>query len=154
MCVVTLEDMFGTIEVTVFPRVYEQDPEVWTEDGVVIVRGEVQVRRDEPGILCNSVQPMHSAEEEMNRKRYLVWLTLHLSGEDERAVSDDIMKVQDLYRAISEKPGRDHYEIFIENGEWKVRLTPQDNTMDYCEELHAKLEAVLGKGAVEAQPMP
>ncbi|HXZ06027.1 MAG TPA: DNA polymerase III subunit alpha, partial [Ktedonobacteraceae bacterium] len=54
MCVVQLEDMTGSIGVTVFPRTYEETAELWIEDSVVIVSGEVQVRRDEPGILCNS----------------------------------------------------------------------------------------------------
>ena len=151
MCVVQLEDMYGTIGVTVFPRLYEDTAELWVEDTVVIVRGEVQVRRDEPGILCNSVEQLHAAEEEMNRKRYLVWLTLHLSGSDERAVSDDVIRVQDIYRFIRERPGRDHYEILIANGEWQARLTPKDNTMCYSPELRDKLEGVLGKGMVEEQ---
>src|SRR2546423_2858983 len=49
MCVVQLEDMYGSIGVTVFPRLYEDTAEVWAENTVVLVRGEVQVRRDERG---------------------------------------------------------------------------------------------------------
>ena len=75
MCVVQLEDVTGTIGVTIFPRAYEETAELWVEGTVVIVRGEVQVRRDEPGILCHSVKPVRAVEEEMNRKQYLVWLT-------------------------------------------------------------------------------
>ncbi len=151
MCVVQLEDMFGTIGVTVFPRVYEETAELWVEDTVVIIKGEVQVRRDEPGILCKSVEQVKAFEEEMNRKRYLIWLTLHLSGSDEKSISDDIIKVQDIYRYIRERPGRDRYEILVANGEWQVRLTPNDNTMYYSPELHARLEEVLGKGMIETQ---
>jgi DNA polymerase-3 subunit alpha len=151
MCVIQLEDMYGTIGVTVFPKVYEQTAELWVEDSVVIIHGEVQVRRDEPGILCNSVKPLKSVEEEMNRKHYQVWLTVHLSGSDEISASDDIMKIQDVYRYIQERPGRDHYEIVVENGEWSVRLSPGDNTMYYSEELHTRLEEILGKGAVLAK---
>src|SRR5581483_1050050 len=121
------------------------------EDTVVIVRGEVQVRRDEPGILCNSVSPVKAVEEEMNRKEHLVWLTVHLSGNDEISVSNDIMKVQNIHRFIQERPGRDHYEIFVANGEWQARLTPGDNTMLYDQALHERLENELGKGAVEVQ---
>lgn len=150
MCVVQLEDMHGTIGVTVFPRTYEETAELWVEETVVIVRGEVQVRRDEPGILCNGVSPVKAVDEEMDRKEHLVWLTLHLSGNDEVSVSNDIMKMQDVYRFIQERPGRDHYEILVANGEWQARLTPSDNTMYYCPELHSRIEAVLGPGAIEA----
>ena len=151
MCVVQLEDMYGSVSVTVFPRVYEETAELWNEDTVVIVRGEVQVRRDEPGILCNAVEQLHAAEEEMDRKRYQVWLKLQLSGKDERSISDDIIKVQDIHRYIRERPGRDHYEILVSNGEWHALLTPSDNTMFYTPELHARLEEVLGPGMVEAK---
>ncbi|HLG65079.1 MAG TPA: DNA polymerase III subunit alpha [Ktedonosporobacter sp.] len=150
MCVIQLEDMDGTIGVTIFPRTYEETMELWVEDQVVIIRGEVQVRRDEPGILCNSASRLQAVEEEMNRKRYLVWLTLQLTGSDDVSVSNDIMTVQNVYRYIRERPGRDHYEILVANGEWKARLTPGDNTMHYSDELRGRLEAELGKGMVEA----
>ena len=152
MCVVQLEDMYGTTGVTIFPKTYEETAELWVEDTVVIVRGDIQVRRDEPGILCNSVSRVIAAEEEMNRKEYHVWITLHLSGTGERAVSDDKMRVQDLYRCISERPGRDHYDLIVANGEWQIRLTPGDDTMSYCEELHKKIEEALkGEGGIEVQ---
>jgi DNA polymerase-3 subunit alpha len=149
MCVVQLEDMYGTISVTVFPKAYEETSELWVEDTVVIVRGEVQVRRDEPGILCNGVERLKQVEEEMNRKQYMIWFKVQLSGTDEVAVSNDIMKVQDMHRFIQERPGRDHYEILVANGEWEARLTPDDNTMHYSQDLHEKIESLLGKGMVE-----
>ncbi|MBV9689350.1 MAG: DNA polymerase III subunit alpha [Ktedonobacteraceae bacterium] len=150
MCVVQLEDMYGSISVTVFPRAYEETAELWVEDTVVIVHGEVQVRREEPGILCNSVAAIKAIEEEMNRKQYHVWLTLQQSGTDEISISNDIMKVQDIYRYVQERPGRDHYGIVVANGEWRARLMPSDNTMHYSPELHQKLEGLLGYGMVEA----
>ena len=125
---------------------------MWVEGTVVIVRGEVQVRRDEPGILCNSVSPVKAAEEEMNRKEYHVWITIHLSGTDEKAISDDKLRVQDLYRCIAERPGRDHYDIIVANGEWQIRLTPGDDTLNYSPELHKKIEEALnGEGHIEVQ---
>ncbi len=149
MCVVQLEDINGTIGVTVFPRTYEETADVWVENAVVIVRGEVQVHRDEPGILCNSAQKLHAVEEEMNRKRYQIWLKIRLSGNDEIAVSNDMMKLQDVYRCLQEQPGRDHYEILVENAEWTVRLTPGDDTMYYSEDVCKKLKEILGAEMVE-----
>jgi len=150
MCVFKLEDMYGSINVTVFPRLYEEKPDLWADDNKVIVRGEVQVRRDEPGILCNSAEKIESAEEEINRKQYQVWIKLQLSGSDERSVSDDTMRVQDIWNCIRDQPGRDHYDLLVANGEWEVLLTPRNNTMDYSEKTHRKLEEILGSwGTVE-----
>ncbi|HET9922378.1 MAG TPA: OB-fold nucleic acid binding domain-containing protein, partial [Ktedonobacteraceae bacterium] len=151
MCIIKLEDMYGSISVTVFPKLYEQTSELWVEDTVVIVEGEVQVRNDEPTILCNRAEPFTGMEEEMDRKQYHVWLTLELSGEDERSISDDKMKVLDIYNSIRDKPGRDHYDILVVNHEWQVVMTPGDNTLHYCPELHEKLVALLGKEAVEVK---
>ncbi len=151
MCMVKLEDMYGSISVTVFPRLYEQTSELWVEDTVVIIEGEVQVRNDEPTILCNKAESFTGMEEEMDRKQYHVWLTIQLTGEDERAISDDKMKVLDVYNSIRDTPGRDHYDLLVVNHEWQVLLTPGDNTLHYCPELHKKLEAVLGKGAIEVK---
>jgi DNA polymerase III subunit alpha len=150
MCVVQLEDMTGSIGVTVFPRTYEETAELWAEDTVVIVSGEVQVRRDEPGILCSAVEQLHAIEEEMNRKQYQIWITLQLSGSDEKSISNDRIRVMDIYNCIRDQPGRDHYEILVANGEWQALLTPKDNTMHYSDTLLQKLEGALqGLGNVE-----
>jgi DNA polymerase-3 subunit alpha len=144
--------MYGSINVTVFPRLYEENPDLWADDNKVIVRGEVQVRRDEPGILCNSAETIESAEEEINRKQYQVWITLQLSGSDERSVSDDTMRVQDIWNCIRDQPGRYHYDLLVANGEWEVLLTPSNNTMYYSEKIHKKLEEILGEwGMVEVK---
>jgi DNA polymerase-3 subunit alpha len=151
MCKVQLEDATGTIGVTIFSRLYEETAELWAEGTVVIVHGEVQVYRDEPGLLCNRVKQVKAVEEEMNRKQYQIYLTINLTGADERAVSDDIIRVQDVYRCIQKRPGRDHFEILVTNGEWQARLAPGNDTMDYSPELHAALEEILGPNTVDAQ---
>jgi DNA polymerase-3 subunit alpha len=90
----------------------------------------------------------------MNRKQHQVWITLYLSGSDEKSISDDKLRVQDLYRCIQELPGRDHYDVLVANGEWLVRLTPDDNTMHYSKELHQKIESILAKqGSIEVKVM-
>ena len=150
MCVIQLEDMFGTVKVTVFPRIYEHTAELWIENAMILVEGIVQVQRDEAGIICNKVEGLNTTEKEVSRNPYHIWLTLNLSGCDEKAIESDITRVQDMYRYLQERPGHDHYEILVANGEWQVRLTPSDNTMHYSEELHSRLEELLGEGAVEA----
>ena len=149
MCMARLEDMYGSISVTVFPRAYEQNPELWQENTVIILTGEVQVRNDEPLVLCDKAEQFAGLEEEMNRKQHDVWITLQLSGNDDRAISNDKMRVQDIYNCIRTRPGRDHYYLLVENGEWKVHMTPGDNTMFYTPEVRKELEGILnGLGRV------
>jgi DNA polymerase-3 subunit alpha len=151
MCVVKLEDMYGSIEVTVFPRLYADTMDTWNENTVVIVHGEVQMRRDQPGILCNSVEEVKDVEEEMNRKQYQVNITLQLSGDDARSVSDDIILVQNIWNCIRDQPGRDHYNLIIANGEWIAHLKPSIDTMQY-ERVRDQLEAIIGdQGVIQAE---
>ena len=151
MCVVQLEDMYGSIGVTIFPRLYEETSELWVENSVVIVRGEVQVRRDEPGILCNSVEAVQGIHEEMNRKQYRVSIRLQLRGTDEKSVSDDVIRVQDIWNCIREQPGRDHYDIVVANGEWEAILSPGIDTLHY-ERVRDKLTELVGdQGTIRAE---
>jgi len=53
------------IEVTVFPDSTQTPRKYGMKITVVIVHGEVQMRRDQPGILCNSVEEVKDVEEEM-----------------------------------------------------------------------------------------
>jgi DNA polymerase-3 subunit alpha len=151
MCVARLEDMHGSVNVTVFPRAYEQHPELWAEDTVIIVTGEVQMRNDEATILCDKAEQFLGLEDEINRKQYDVWIVMQLSGEDERSVSDDRIRVQDIYNCLHNQPGRDHYQLLVMNGEWEAHLTPSDNTMNFSPLVREQLASILkGRGEVRA----
>jgi DNA polymerase-3 subunit alpha len=151
MCVVQLEDMYGSIGVTVFPRLYEETSELWVENTVVIINGEVQVRRDQPGILCNSVEAVEGIHEEMNRQQYRVSIRLQLRGTDQKSVSDDVMRVQDIWNCIREEPGRDHYHIVVSNGEWEAVLAPGIDTLHY-ERVRDRLAEIIGEqGTINAE---
>jgi DNA polymerase-3 subunit alpha len=54
MAFVHLEDLQGSIEVVVFPRVYAATRDLWQEDKILIVRGKVDAERGDPKILCDS----------------------------------------------------------------------------------------------------
>jgi len=56
MAFVQLEDLQGSIEVVVFPSVYEGTRDLWETDKILIVKGRVDVRGREPKIIGESVQ--------------------------------------------------------------------------------------------------
>ncbi|MCM8710145.1 DNA polymerase III subunit alpha [Clostridium sp. SYSU_GA19001] len=59
MAFVRLEDMYGGIEVIIFPKVLQNCKAHIVEDSVVIVKGRVSIREEEqPKILCENIEPL------------------------------------------------------------------------------------------------
>jgi hypothetical protein len=55
MLVANLEDLQGSVEVVVFPKVFEQTAQSWTDDAVVLVAGRIDRRDETPQLLCEAV---------------------------------------------------------------------------------------------------
>jgi DNA polymerase-3 subunit alpha len=55
MAVATLEDLQGSLEVVVFPRLYEQTGSAWQEGAILLVAGRVDHRGEEVSLLADVV---------------------------------------------------------------------------------------------------
>jgi len=55
MAIVTMEDLQGTIEVVVFPRLYEQTGPIWRDGSILLVAGRVDHRGEEVSLLADLV---------------------------------------------------------------------------------------------------
>ncbi|MEO8437254.1 MAG: OB-fold nucleic acid binding domain-containing protein, partial [Chloroflexota bacterium] len=53
MAIVTLEDLQGTIEVVVFPRLYEQTMGTWRDGEILLVAGRVDHKSDDVSLLAD-----------------------------------------------------------------------------------------------------
>ena len=62
MAVATLEDLQGTIEVIVFPKVLEQTEATWAEDAILLVAGRVDHKGDETVLLADTVWTWEDAQ--------------------------------------------------------------------------------------------
>ncbi|SMC23334.1 DNA polymerase-3 subunit alpha [Clostridium acidisoli DSM 12555] len=59
MAFIKVEDMYGTVEIVVFPKVLEKSNALIKEDGLVIVKGRVSIREEEqPKILGEDITPL------------------------------------------------------------------------------------------------
>ena len=54
--VAELEDMSGSIEVTVWPRVHESTKGLWNEGAVIVVKGQLRGREGQLQISCQTAQ--------------------------------------------------------------------------------------------------
>ena len=156
MAAVILEDAQGQVEVTIFPRLYEQTAELWQEENVLLITGKVEMREDQAKIIADSAEQFEVSEDDLDHRRHLLRITVQRTKNDLM----DTIKIQDVYRAIQAHPGKDRYEIIIRNGAWSARLVPKDNTVHFCPQLMEVLESdeALGPGAVQvielAEPAP
>lgn len=56
MAVAELEDLHGTIEVVVFPRLFQKTADLWREDRIVIIEGKLDPRDDRRQIICDAIE--------------------------------------------------------------------------------------------------
>jgi len=150
MLAVQLEDLLGGIEVVVFPKTYDATADVWREDAVLLVTGNVKLRDDEPQLVAESVEAFVATEEEVNRRHYLVRIRLQRT----KNAIVDTTRVHDIVTALHDFPGDDPYELIVRNGHWETRLPAAAGRegVRFCPELQRQLEGILGPGSVEAIP--
>lgn len=59
MAFVELEDLFGTLEIIVFPKVYEKYKDILIQDTIVLVKGRISQKEEEDAkVICDSVEPL------------------------------------------------------------------------------------------------
>ena len=63
MAFLTLEDLTGSVEVVVFPRIYEQQGFAMKRDAVLLLRGKVDIQEQDAKLLCEEVLPLPSSPE-------------------------------------------------------------------------------------------
>ena len=56
MAFITVEDLVGTVEVLVFPKIYEKNRQAFTEENKVFIRGRASIGDDPVGkLICEEV---------------------------------------------------------------------------------------------------
>jgi DNA polymerase-3 subunit alpha len=59
MAFITCEDMFNSVEVIVFPKVYQRCSKHIIEDAVVVIKGRISIKEDEqPKIIADNIEPL------------------------------------------------------------------------------------------------
>jgi DNA polymerase III subunit alpha len=72
MAFAQLEDLYGTIEVIIFPKTYEENLSFIKPDSIVLIEGRVSQREDEETkIICMKITPLAEAMQENPGKLYV-----------------------------------------------------------------------------------
>lgn len=139
MAFITLEDMYGSIEVLVFPKVYEKYNKLVFEDSIVLIKGRLSVREEEtPKLLAEDIRQLKKHD---NSKLYL-----KVPSSRYGSIISDIKKI------LSSTKGQTPVYLCIEdeaNNKRDVRVAGKDLWVEVNQELLKKLCDILGEESVK-----
>jgi DNA polymerase-3 subunit alpha len=140
MAFVRLEDLSGSIEVVVFPSLYQTTALQWEEQRMVIVEGKSNVRDGEWKMLADKVWDLHQVASRLPADR-----TVRIAVDLSTANPQDFQQLQDLLR---NEPGDQPVEFLVRQGTKEKKVTSQFQVA-WNDDLRARLEARFGQCIVE-----
>jgi len=139
MAFLKLEDLTGTIEVIVFPKTLDKVKELCVTDSLVIIKGRLSLKEDEPPkLICENIEPL----EKMNTSK------VYLRTEDIIAAKELSKNLKELL--IKEYLGDTPIYIFANKEKQKFRV-PRDRWVSLESDVITLLKENLGEENVKTQ---
>lgn len=133
MAFITLEDLLGSIEVVVFPKVYEKYRQLLEQDNKIFVYGRASISEDEGKLLLEKAVPFDGVPRQ-----------LYLQCENR----EDYQSKEDaLYNLLDNHPGDSSVVVMLKEEKLMKPLGNPFN-VDISEDLLAELKSFLGEGKV------
>ena len=135
MAFVTLEDMLGSVEVLVFPKIYVSRREIFSQDEKLFIQGRVSLGDEPVGkLVCERVIPFR----EVPRELWLQYEDLEQYRAGESA----------LFDLLKEKEGRDTVIIYLKK-EKARKILPANWRVEADKDLLDKLTKILSEKNVK-----
>lgn len=135
MAFISLEDMVGTVECLIFPKIYEKDKAFLNEDSKIFIRGRVSVGDDPVGkLVCEEVIPFSEIPNEL-------WLQFR----NQAYYKENIDRVMAILR---NSEGKDRVAMYLKE-EKAIRRLSENWKVCADAELRKKLCGVLGEENVK-----
>ena len=135
MAFITLEDLMGSVEVIVFPKNYEADRDVLTEDSKIFIKGRVSLGDEPVGkLVCEQVIPFSKVPRQL-------WLQFE-DKEIYQAMEREILGI------LKESEGPDSVVIYLKKERAK-KILPANWKVEAAGELMETLICKLGEKNVK-----
>lgn len=131
MAFITVEDLVGTVEVLVFPKIYEKNRQAFTEENKVFIRGRASIGDDPVGkLICEEVIPFTDIPNEL-------WLQF----ENQAFYASNI---DDVMAALRDSDGKDRVIMYLKE-ERKMRRLSENWAVLAGPDLLNRLYKILGE---------
>lgn len=144
MAFVTIEDMLGSVEVLVFPKIYESRRELFEQDEKLFIQGRVSIGDDPVGkLICERVIPFRDVPREL----WLQYADLDSYRRGEKELMD----------LLREKEGRDTVVIYLKKEKAKKvlpanwRVTADQDLLDKLTKKLSEKNVKLVEKGIEMQ---
>lgn len=135
MAFVEIEDMYGTVEILVFPRDYEKYKGEILEDRKVLVKGRAVLEEGKPGkVICQDFIPFENVPKEL-------WIQF--------ADKDTFLQQEKgLYDKLADYDGRDSVKIYLRR-EKQIKALPPNRCVDASRIMEEDILAEYGSDSVK-----
>ena len=139
MAFITLEDLYGTVEGIVFPKIYDSCKDILYEDNIVLVEGTLDASdEDVPKLIINKVSELKKEEEEEKEKQKKLYIKV-------KDLDHYKFIKKQLFTHICKHRGEDCVIIYNEKDRANMVL-PQNNWVNIKDEqLIKSLKDLLGE---------
>ncbi len=126
MAFIEIEDLYGTIEVVVFPNVFRKYKNIINEDSILIIKGNLNIKEDEnPKLIANEITQLNEDYElgyNLDNKLYIKIDSI-----------DNKKALNDIFDVIKKYSGKQFVYIYDENTKKSYRN--DDFRVKICESL-------------------
>jgi len=135
MAFVSLEDMVGTVEALIFPKIYEKHKQHLVEDSKVFLRGRASIGDDPVGkLVCEEVIPFSEIPSEL-------WIQFQNQAEYSE-------KMDAVMEELRNSEGKDRVVMYLKQEKMMKRLS-ENWAVEAREPLLVKLYQILGEKNVK-----
>ena len=131
-----LEDLEGNVQVTVFPRTFDQYRHLLADDTVVLARGKLDERGEEPALILEELMSVEDA-----LKRFEGGLVVQL-------VPDDAPQLAALRETLKRHPGKRPLFLQVTGDDGHMRRVRLEHGVEINAKLAEEVDSLLGKSRV------
>ena len=136
MAFVTLEDLYGTVEIIVFPTIYQNVKPYLIEDQGIYVKGRASVSEESGKLIAEYIVPIEQIPKE-------VWIQTE-------NIEEFTEKQQKLYGIIRKHPGKDEIVIFSKK-EKAIKRLPSYENISAKNDVFSELKSLFGEKNVKVR---
>ena len=140
MAFITLEDVFGTLEVVVFPREYRQYSSIIQKNEKLLIKGTATVSEEEAKIFASTIETFDEIKRDLNAKNKELWVCF----ENEEAFNNNEEK---LISILASNHGRTAAFVQLRQ-ERKAKQMGEKCNVFVCDELIDDLKKLCGNDNV------